>query len=55
MIICCKNVIFDGETLDDKLWDHERFLLDKLILFLKMYIELNKVVQNQYEITKKSL
>lgn len=55
MIICCKNAILDGETSDDKLWDHERFPPQKLIPVLKSCIELNKAYQKQYELTKERL
>ena len=55
MIICCKNAILDGETSDDKLWDHKRFPPEKLIPVLKSCIELNKAYQKQYEITKERL
>lgn len=55
MIVCCKNAILDGETSEEKLWDHERFPPEKLIPVLKSCLELNKAYQNQYETTKKRL
>lgn len=55
MIICCKNAILEGETSDDKLWDHERYPPEKLIPVLGSCIELNKAYQKQYEITKERL
>ena len=55
MIICCKNAILDGETSDDKLWDHERFPPEQLIPVLRSCIDLNKCYQEQYKITKERL
>ena len=55
MIICCKNTILDGETSDDKLWDHERFPPEQLIPVLRSCIDLNKSYQEQYKITKERL
>ena len=55
MIICCKNSILNGETSDDKLWNHERFPPEKLILVLKSCIELNKLIKLNMKLQKKFL